>query len=172
MICASSAQEALGILRVKKLDVVISDEEMPGLSGTAFLKEVRRLYPDTIRFILTGKATLDTAIQAINEGGISGFFLKPCNDAELVLSIRRELEKRDLIVAAARLLQKVKRQTTLIARLEIEHPNITKVHRDRDGAVLLEAVPGDLTELTNEIYRELDKTPTDTLNSEAVKKSG
>jgi DNA-binding NtrC family response regulator len=127
------------------------------MSGAALLRKVRSLYPDMIRFILTGKATLPVAIQAINEGGISRFFMKPCNHVDLAISIRQELEKRELILAARKLLQKVKRQSALIEQLEKEYPRITRVWRDEDGAVLLEDVGGDAGALMSEICRHLDK---------------
>jgi two-component system, probable response regulator PhcQ len=108
---ATSASAALQVLDATPVDVVISDEEMPGVRGTNLLKKVRELYPNTIRFILTGNATLSVALHAINAGGVNQFLLKPCNPAELIVAIRQELEKRDLMVAARQLLKKVKHQS-------------------------------------------------------------
>lgn len=79
IICANSAEEALKMLCSLSVDVIVSDEQMPGMSGTALLRKARSLYPDTMRFILTGKATLPVAVQAINEGGISRFFFRSGN---------------------------------------------------------------------------------------------
>jgi DNA-binding NtrC family response regulator len=157
IICADSAESALKTLRSIAVDVVVTDEQMSGMPGTALLETVRKLYPDTIRFILTGKASLTVAVRSINQGGISRFFVKPCNHFVLSVAIRQELEKRDLIVAARRLLQKFKQQSELIRQLEKDHPQISKVRRDEDGAVLLGDVGGDVSALMAEICRQLDE---------------
>ncbi|MBZ5495704.1 MAG: response regulator [Acidobacteriia bacterium] len=153
---AGSAAEALEILRARPVDVVVSDEEMPAMSGTVFLRQVREKYPDTIRFILTGRATLDNAIAAINDGGVTRFFIKPCDHLDLAASIRQGLQQRELMLAARRLLHKVKRQSAMIKQLERAYPNITKVKRDGDGAILLEDWNGDINQLMRDICSHLD----------------
>jgi two-component system probable response regulator PhcQ len=136
------------------VDVVVSDEQMTGISGTELLRKVRLSYPGVLRFILTGKATVDTAVRAINEGGVCRFFLKPCHAIELVVAIRQELEKRDLIVASQHLLQKVKLQAVQIENLEKEYGEIAKVCRDVDGTILLEDVPEDVSDLVTQIWEQ------------------
>jgi len=64
ILSAASAEEALPILDREQVDVVISDEKMPGMSGSEFLAIVRQEYPDTVRMILTGHASLESAIRA------------------------------------------------------------------------------------------------------------
>lgn len=153
---AGSASEGLEILASRSIDVVVSDEEMPGMRGTRFLKRVRELYPDTVRFMLTGKATLENAVEAINRGGISRFFIKPCNDVDLAVSIRQGLQQRELMIGARRLLNKTKRQDSLIKQLEKEHPDITKIARDDDGAIVVDDVGDNFDELISEIFNQLD----------------
>ena len=157
LVMAGSAEEALDILLVRPVDVVVSDEEMPGMSGTQFLHQVRQRYPDTVRFILTGRATLDNAINAINNSGIARFFIKPCHSADLAISIRQGLQQRELMLAARSLLRKIKRQSLLIGRLEKEYPHITQVERDDDGVILLEEWDGDFDQLMREICEHLNK---------------
>jgi two-component system, probable response regulator PhcQ len=154
---ASSAQEALDFLKVHAVDVVVADEQMPGMSGTIFLSRVRALYPDTVRFILTGKATIDTAINAINTGGITSFFLQPCEHTELSVAIRQGLQQRCFMVAARRLLEQAKKQDALLEHLERVHPNITHVARDEDGAIPLQDLSEDPESLIREICAHLDK---------------
>jgi DNA-binding NtrC family response regulator len=84
---ATSAAEAYRILEHHRVDVVVSDERMPGESGTEFLANVRSRYPNTIRIILSGQASLEAAVRAINEGEVYRFFLKPCNPTDLVFTI-------------------------------------------------------------------------------------
>ncbi len=83
LLCATTADEAFAILHERPIDVVISDQDMPGMTGTVFLAKVRETYPSACRFMLTGKATLDVALQAINDDAVRQFFTKPCDPATL-----------------------------------------------------------------------------------------
>ncbi len=138
LMSASSAEEALAMLEQEQIDVVISDEKMPGISGTEFLAIVRERYPDTIRMILTGHASLDTAIKAINQGEIYRFFTKPCNVFDLAITIRQALQQRALMREAKRLLEMAKEQNTILEELESKYPGITMVKRGRGGEVIME----------------------------------
>lgn len=74
LLTASSAASAQQILAGRHVDVVVSDEQMPGMAGSEFLSWVRAQFPHTIRMILSGQATLAAAIRAINEGEVYRFF--------------------------------------------------------------------------------------------------
>jgi len=152
ILTAQSGDEALALLAETDVDVVVSDQEMSGMNGTQLLGRIRRDYPNTIRYILTGRATLDVAISAINEGAISRFFTKPCNNIDLAVMIREALRHKELMAEAWRLLRKVKRQDAILEFLERESPGITHVSRDLDGAILLdEETTGDYERLIEEL---------------------
>jgi len=138
VLSANSAKEALAILARDPVDVVISDEKMPGMQGSEFLAVVCRQYPETIRIILTGHGSMEAAIRAINEGEIYRFLTKPCNEVDLAVTIRQALQLKDLTGVSQRLLEKNKRQSAILQELEKEHPGITKVKRSRTGAIILE----------------------------------
>ncbi len=138
VLIAGSANEALSILSQGPVDVVISDEKMPGMSGSELLAVVRKKYPDTIRMILTGHGNLDTAIRAINEGEIYRFFKKPCNMIDLAITVRQALQHK-AVLEKNQLLQKVvAQQDTLIHDIENQHPGISDIKRNADGAIILE----------------------------------
>ncbi|RLB44128.1 MAG: response regulator [Deltaproteobacteria bacterium] len=138
LISAGSAEEALEILEQESVDVVVSDEMMPGMTGSEFLSIVRKKYPDTIRMILTGHANLEMAIKAINEGQIYRFFRKPCNVFDLAITIRQALQQKALMQEAAKLLHVAKKQQHTIEMLEKKYPGITKVKKDATGEIFLE----------------------------------
>lgn len=142
ILSAPSAEEALGILDREQVDVVISDEMMPGMSGSEFLSVVRKKYPDTIRMILTGHASLESAIRAINEGEIYRFFTKPCNVFDLAVTVRQALQQKDLTKESQRLLKMVKRQSAVIEDLEKQYPGITKVKKDVHGEIIINGDAG------------------------------
>ena len=150
-----SCEEALMALDSIPVDVIVSDQELPGMSGTEFLKRVSARYPAITRYMLTGKATLNSAIDAINNGGISRFFQKPCDPLDLVVSIRQGIQQHKLMVAAYQLLLENERQSALLSQLEKLYPSITKVNRDADGAINLEDFQGNLDQLLREIDRHL-----------------
>jgi two-component system, probable response regulator PhcQ len=156
ILTANSGNEALEVLKSASIDAIVADQSMPGMKGSDLLKKVHEIYPDIISYMLTGQATLDVAISAINDGAISRFFTKPCNPADLAFTIRQGLQHRDLMMQAKRLLNEVKRQDVIIDRLEQETPGITEVETDDLGVILLdESSPGDYETLLEELNNRL-----------------
>jgi two-component system, probable response regulator PhcQ len=93
---ATSGEEALLILKGHHVDVIVSDEQMPGMCGSDLLAWVAEHFPDVARIVLTGRPTVETMIRAINEGAVYQFFTKPCNPAHLGVAIRKALEHKAL----------------------------------------------------------------------------
>ena len=91
---ANSAKEALGILAEGGIDVIVSDERMPRMTGSEFLAKVRETNPDIPRIILTGEASLEATISAINDAAIHRFLLKPCPPDVLSATIQEALASR------------------------------------------------------------------------------
>ncbi|MFK7885357.1 MAG: response regulator [Gammaproteobacteria bacterium] len=83
VLTANSAAEGLDVLRQHTVSVIISDQRMPGMCGTDFLKEVRSDYPDTVRCILSGYAEMESVVAAINDGHVYRFMAKPWDDDEI-----------------------------------------------------------------------------------------
>ena len=154
---AGSARAALDILATTPIDVVVSDEKMPGMSGTEFLAVVHREYPHTVRIVLTGHASLDTAIKAINEGSIFRFMTKPCNPSELAITIRQALQQKQLLEGSQRMLSVLKNQSNMLERLEEEHPGITAIDRDESGAIVISDAAADLNVLLEHIDQETSR---------------
>ena len=154
LLLAASAGEALTLLAGRLVDVVVSDEGMPGMSGTEFLARLQTEYPDTIRIMLTGQASLALAVRAINQGHVYRFFTKPCNAIEIGIALRQALQQRELVRKSRRLLDTVRRQSAVLA--EREAPGLTAVARDASGAVVLDDGPSDLDALLKEVEAEIE----------------
>lgn len=75
--------EAVRILREQPIEVIISDQKMPTLSGVEFFELIMPDFPDPIRMLLTGHADIDAVIDAINKGQIYKYIAKPWNESEL-----------------------------------------------------------------------------------------
>ncbi|HIJ94298.1 MAG TPA: response regulator [Desulfuromonadales bacterium] len=151
----SSAEAALAGMQEQLFKVVVSDERMIGMQGSEFLAQVRKLYPHTIRIMLTGHATLQAAMKAVNEGEIYRFFSKPWNDQDLKYALRSAIEKYDLEAENRRLLATVRQQSFEIKVLEKRYPGISRVKKDSRGAFVLEDIPEDeIARLVAECERE------------------
>lgn len=96
VLVAGGGAEGLEMLAKEHVDLIISDMRMPGMDGATFLAEARRLYPDTVRLLLTGYADMDSTIAAINAGQIARYIAKPWNDQDVVLTVREALERKAL----------------------------------------------------------------------------
>ena len=144
---AISASEGLSILSVNEIKVVISDEGMPGMSGADFLAKVRSSFPAIVRMMLTGNASLDAAIKAINRGEIYRFFTKPWNDFELRFAVNSAVEKFDLEKENQRLLDIVRRQALNLKLIEKEFPGITQLEYDEKGRIIVNDVPDEEVEM-------------------------
>ncbi len=97
VLTASSVSEAFDLLASNPVQVIVSDQRMPEMSGTEFLTRVRDLYPQTMRMVLSGYIDLATITEAINLGAIYRFQTKPWDDEELRGHVRaafREHERR------------------------------------------------------------------------------
>jgi len=90
---ATNAEEALEILGREDVQVIVSDQRMPGISGTELLSRVKELHPDTMRLVLSGYTDLAAVTQAINQGAIYKFLTKPWEDEELRMQIRDAFRK-------------------------------------------------------------------------------
>jgi DNA-binding NtrC family response regulator len=161
VLSACSAREALDLLSAQPVDVVVSDEMMPGMTGSEFLALVRKQYPETVRMILTGHASLEAAIRSINEGEIYRFFTKPCNIFDLAITIRHALQHLELVKENERLVAMVKRQRDFIQRLERDYPGITKVRRGSKGEIILNEEAEELQNLLGECRSILPKCSKD-----------
>ena len=95
---AQSADEALRLLDQTAIDVVVSDQQMPGMPGLDFLRAVRRGFPETIRIMLTGQA--DPQVDdAVSRGHIFRFLTKPCEPEMLRECLDAALEQWRLRIA-------------------------------------------------------------------------
>ena len=89
---AISGEEALKILAEKPIQILITDQRMPAMTGVELLEKVIPLYPDPIRLLLTGYADMNAVVDAINKGQIFHYLTKPWNEEELYMTIDRAYE--------------------------------------------------------------------------------
>ena len=97
ILTAPSAAEGLELLGENAVGVIISDQRMPVMSGTEFLRRVKTMYPSTVRMVLSGFTDLASITSAINEGAIYKFLTKPWEDEVMRATVREAFERHELI---------------------------------------------------------------------------
>ncbi|MEQ9101743.1 MAG: hybrid sensor histidine kinase/response regulator [Imperialibacter sp.] len=96
VITSNSAEEALSILKTEVVQVIISDQRMPGMTGIDFLSKANQISPDSIKMILTAYSDIDVILKAVNEVGIYQFILKPWDSNHLLLTLNNAIQKYEL----------------------------------------------------------------------------
>ncbi|MFT5098820.1 MAG: response regulator RpfG family c-di-GMP phosphodiesterase [Flavobacterium sp.] len=104
LLTAISGAEALDILKVRMVDLVVSDMRMPEMDGAEFLTKVASQWPETIRILLTGYSDLESTIAAVNNGRIYRYLSKPWEENDLRMTIHQALEKKTIEKERDRLL--------------------------------------------------------------------
>lgn len=91
-LCTTLPEEALVILQQYRVDVIVSDQVMPDISGIQLLKHSRRISPGTVRILMTGYSDIDTIISSINDGNIFYYISKPWNNENFKAAIKKAIE--------------------------------------------------------------------------------
>ena len=141
----SNGTDALDRAKNTVFDLVLSDYRMPVMDGVAFLTELKKLQPDSMRLILSGYSDLEALLAAINQAEIYRFISKPWQDYELKSIIGQALAHRTVLLENRRLADQVRAQQTQLAeqqkileKLEAESPGITQVRWAEDGSIILD----------------------------------
>lgn len=114
---AVGAEEARRMLTEGAYDVVVVDAHMPGTSGVALLAEIRDRYPQMVRMMLTGSGDVSVAMQAVNEGSVFRFLVKPPDPAVLRRAVADALELAEKTRKEAQLLRLTLEQQSLMREL-------------------------------------------------------
>src|SRR5690242_10786916 len=136
---ASSGNEAISLLATADYDLVLTDLHMEAGEGLAVLNEIRRNAPLTISVVLTGFASVESAIAALQEGAYD-YLVKPCDIETMKHTIRRGVEHRKLMLAEQKaradleqlnldLEQRIAERTAELTRLNVE---LAEANRAKD----------------------------------------
>jgi signal transduction histidine kinase len=136
---ASSGDEAIELLNNKDYDLVLTDLHMEGGDGLSVLNRIRRHAPLTISVVLTGFASVESAIAALQEGAYD-YLIKPCDIESMKHTIRRGVEHRRLMLAEQKaradlrqlnldLEQRIEERTAELTRLNVE---LAEANRAKD----------------------------------------
>jgi len=133
VLSANNASLALETLAQENVQVIISDQRMPEITGTQLLEKVKNKYPDAVRIILTGYSDIKAVIDSINQGNVYRYLTKPWDTDELEYVVDKAFEQFWLVTNNRQLLQELK-ETNVLLEKEIHERKTAeqalKKHRD------------------------------------------
>jgi DNA-binding NtrC family response regulator len=129
-------QQVLDWIAAEDVAVLVSDYEMPQMTGAQLAGKARRVRPETVRILLTGMRTLETAIDGIHQGEIFRFINKPFEDRTLRAAVTDGVKRHDELVELSGDRARRERAAALRVDLEGEFPGITEVERDGDVVIV------------------------------------
>ena len=124
-----NAHEALGWIAAEQVAVLVSDYEMPEMTGAQLAGQAKRIRPETVRILLTGRRSLDVAVDGINQGEIFRFLNKPFEDRVLRGAVAEAVQRNQELLALSGDRQRRERREQLRRALEAEYPGISTVER-------------------------------------------
>jgi putative nucleotidyltransferase with HDIG domain len=137
--CVPRPHDALELLETSDVQVVVSDQRMPDMSGVDLLAAVRERHPDVVRMMLTGYTEMNVAVEAINRGEIFRLITKPWNDEELKATLRQAFDHHDLKQEIKRLNQVTREQN-----FKLQDMNRNLEHKVRERTKQLAEKHGEL----------------------------
>jgi response regulator RpfG family c-di-GMP phosphodiesterase len=180
LLTATSGVDGLEMLNEHDVHLVVTDQRMPGMSGTDFLAKVKEKYPEVIRIVLSGYTEVDSITESINKGHIYKFMLKPWNDQNLKLEIKQALEQYDLMQVNKTLHEKLIEKNQELKKIN-ENLEVLVNERTMDFEIqnralelsraILEDLPIPILGISNEMIIVLINRNMETLsfNNESVK---
>lgn len=126
--------QGLELLAQHPVDVILSDQRMPNMTGVEFLRQVKATYPDTVRMVLSGYTELQSITDAINEGAIYKFLTKPWDDEQLRANIAEAFRHKELADDNRRLNEQIQRANRELAQAN-EQLRVLLAERERQLAI-------------------------------------
>jgi len=125
----TNAEDGFAIMEKEKIQVVLSDQRMPGMTGVDFFSRIKDKYPDALKLILTGYTDIEAVIGAINDGQVFRYVTKPWHPEELDTIIREAFEKYELITKNRKLMHSLQEaNTTLEAKVKARTLELEKLN--------------------------------------------
>ncbi|HUW36836.1 MAG TPA: EAL domain-containing protein [Rhodocyclaceae bacterium] len=137
------AEQGLELLASHPVDVIVSDQRMPGMSGVEFLRRVKTLHPETVRLVLSGYTDLQAVTDAINEGAIYKFLTKPWDDGILRANIEEAFRNKEMADENRRLHSEVAQANSQMA---VVNEQLQKLLASKDMQVMRDEASLDIAQ--------------------------
>lgn len=133
---AASGEEALEMIARSEYEVILTDIRMPGLTGVDLLKRIKDLSPDAIVILMTGYASLGTAVESLRLGA-HDYLIKPSSSQDIRQSVARGVERARNLKRRRALLDAIRSNVFELTRADVEA--IAAVYEDEEPAIVPEA---------------------------------
>jgi len=150
ILTANNAEEALALFHQQEIEVVVSDNCMPGMNGLELLSSLRELSPDTVKILMSAHADLASALAAINRSEVFRYILKPWQDEEIVGVVEEGINRYRLNLSMRIEDENILR--SLAQTIELKDPS-TKGHCDRVAVYAL--MIAEALQIPKEIQRQI-----------------
>ncbi len=127
---ASSGEEALDLMNDQVFDVVLTDIRMSGVSGVELLSRIKERQPDTVVILMTGYASLSTAVEALRLGA-HDYLIKPSSSQDLRQSVQRGLERA----------HNLRRRRALLDAIQLNVKELTGTSAEASARMLIQSPP-------------------------------
>jgi DNA-binding NtrC family response regulator len=133
VVSSPHAVHALSVLEQQEFSVIITDQQMPMVTGLEFLAQVRQIQPDATRILITAVLNIGTLIDAVNKAEIYRFIVKPWSREDLLSTVKHAVERYGKISSQKRLLSRTMDQNQQLKKannaLEAEVARLTRKAR-------------------------------------------
>ncbi len=165
---ADDGKKALKLLEEKEFDLVLADQRMPGLSGIELLTQVKEMYPNTVRILITGYSDLDVARDAINRAGVHHYLEKPLDNETIINTVQREctrmIERRSTVVMSVEdvveALEAIRLFRNNVKSISDIHPGIVSIpnyfERGRHNIIFEFDSPSEFNKFSFELKNDVD----------------
>ena len=126
LLFANSGEEALDIIKDNSVEVLVTDNLMPGMTGVELLRRVKDVSPDTVRIVLSGHSEMEAVLRAVNEGEAFRFVLKPWNDIDLKVTVNLALAHYKLTHDNRQLIRELREKSRLLDKIRQLHPGVVE----------------------------------------------
>jgi two-component system, probable response regulator PhcQ len=117
--CALGGEAALATMRREQIDILVSDEQMPGMPGSDLIAQAHEEFPETVAILMSGQSTVGSLVHALNHGHVFRVLLKPCRTEEITSVVRLALLQQAIWKRSREALPLLRQLGDLLA--EVEH---------------------------------------------------
>jgi len=138
---AASGEEALEMMKDQDYDVVLTDIRMPGLTGVELLGRIKDMAPDSVVILLTGYASLETAIESLRLGA-HDYLVKPSSSQDIRNSVAKGIERAQNLRNRRALLRSIRENVEQLTgeQVEIEKPEARPIKQAASGTPVVTPV--------------------------------
>ena len=156
VLTAKDAEGAWSLLKEQgEVEVIVCDNKLPGMTGIEFLTKAKRLYPDTVKILMTGYPDLNSAMDAINRAHIWRYVQKPVEVEELKLLVKQAFDYYRILRQNRLLLQVVRQQEEWLKALKEQHGAAVTEEMQQKAAIDPKRI-GEIVEEVLKRYMEQD----------------